>query len=199
MDWDEPGDRFSYCFVILDEGGNHFKENNSSTQENLCYGKDILAVADGVVVKICNKHSDFSDNKADEAADYTGSWDTVGNHVIIQHGTNEYSCVGNLMRDSIKVKVGDKVRQGNIIAKCGNSGYATEEPCLYFNLLSSKRFYLSTSLPIAFTNIKAEESSAYNLAHINARETCPSTKGNFEVIGNRSYIGRGLDVENLKI
>jgi len=196
IDWDEPGDRFSYYFVILDGEGNHFKSNNSVIEENLCYGKDILAVADGVVVKICNKHSDCSDSKADEIADYTGSWDMVGNHVIIQHSNNEYSCVGNLMRDSVMVKVGDRVKQGDIIAKCGNSGYATEEPCLYFNILSSKSFYISTSFPVAFTNIRAEDSTAYDLAYVNAREKRPSTQGNLEVIGNKSYIGRGLDVEN---
>jgi len=102
------------------------------------------------------------------------------------------------MRDSVKVKVGDRVKQGDIIAKCGNSGYATEEPCLYFQLLSSKNFYLSTSLPIAFIDIRAEDSTAYDSAYVNAREKRPYTQGNLEVIGNKIYIGRGLDVENVK-
>jgi hypothetical protein len=186
MDWDEPGDRFVYCFVVLDENG----------KDSLCYGKDILAVADGVVVKVSNHHSDSSDHKADESINYTGSWGLIGNDIIIRHNKNEYSCVGNLKRDSVGVKVGDKVKQGDVIAKCGNSGYTTEEPCLYFQLLSSKSFYLSTSLPVVFTNIKAEDSTAFGLAYENEREKPPSTKGNLEIIGNKTYIGRGLDVEN---
>jgi hypothetical protein len=196
VDWDEPGDRFIYCFVVLDENGKYYDSDKSTIKDNLCYGKDILAVADGVVVKVSNHHSDGSEHKADESINYTGSWDLIGNHIIIRHNKNEYSCVGNLMCGSSEVKVGDKVKQGDVIAKCGNSGYTTEEPCLYFQLLSNKRFYLSTSLPVAFTNIKAEESTAFGLAYKNERENPPSTEGNLEIVGNKTYIGRGLDVEN---
>ena len=197
VDWDEPGDRFIYYFVVLDENGKYYDSDKSMAENSLCYGKDILAVADGVVVKVSNNHSDRSDHKADESINYAGSWDVTGNHIIIRHSKNEYSCVGNLMCGSARVKVGDKVKQGDVIAKCGNSGYTTEEPCLYFQLLSNKSFYLSTSLPVAFTNIKAEDSTAFCLAYENEREKPPSTKGNLEIIGNKTYIGRGLDVENV--
>ena len=100
------------------------------------------------------------------------------------------------MHNSIAIKVGDKVKQGDIIAKCGNSGYMAGAPCLHFQLQSSKFFNLSTSLPIAFSNIKAKNSTAYNLACKIAGEKRPSTKGNLSVVGNKTFIGRGLDVEN---
>ena len=196
IDWNEPGDRFVYYFIIIDENGNHFSSNDSSVENNLCYGKDILATADGVVVKVSNIHSDCSDSKSDEITDCTGTWNMVGNHIIIQHTKNEYSCVGNLMRDSVMVKVGDIVKQGDAIARCGNSGYATEQPCLYFNVFSSKSFYMSISLPVAFTNIRAQNGAAYDLAYASTRVKRPTTQGNLEVVGNKSYIGRGLDVEN---
>ncbi|MCL2190225.1 MAG: M23 family metallopeptidase [Defluviitaleaceae bacterium] len=197
MDWDEPSDRFTYYFVMLDDNGNNYKADNPTIENNLCYGKDVLAVADGVVVKVCNKHSDFFENKEDEFINYAGTWDIVGNHIIIKHSKNEYSCVGNLMFNSITVKVGDKVKQGQSIAKCGNSGYTTALPCLYFNLLSSRSVYQSISLPITFANINATQSTAYNLAHVHEREIRPSTQGNIAVKGNKTYIGRGLDVENI--
>jgi len=194
--WSELIVRYAYFFAVLDEDGNHLKSNDSTVENNLCYGKDVLAVADGVVVKVSNKHSDFHGSKADEMADYTGTWDIAGNHIIIRHHKNEYSCVGNLMSDSIAVKLGDKVKQGGVIAKCGNSGYLADEPCLHFQLQSSKSFNLSTSLPVAFTHIKAEDSAVYDLCHIKERAKRPSTQGNLEMFGNKTYIGRGLDVEN---
>ena len=101
------------------------------------------------------------------------------------------------MPGSATVKVGDKVKQGDVIAKCGNSGY-TGEPHLHFQLQSSKSFNLSAGLPIAFTDIKAQDSIGYKLWHKKAGMECPSTKSNLEVIGNKTYIGRGLDVENGK-
>lgn len=190
--------RYAYFFVILDDDGNHLKSNNPTVENNLCFGQDILAVVDGIVVKVSNKHSDSPNNKADDMVNYTGTADIMGNHIIIRHHQDEYSCVGNLMLDSAMVKVGDSVKQGDVIAKCGNSGYLAGEPCLHFQLQSSKSFNLSTSLPIAFTNIKAEDSAAYVLCYKNEGEELPSTKGNLEVLGNKSYIGRGLDVENIE-
>ena len=194
--WNDRSERFTYFFVTIDDDGNSSKSDDSVIEDYHSFGKDILAVADGVVVKVCNKHQDNLIDKTDESINYAGTWNVVGNHIIIQHSKNEYSCVGNLMRDSIMVKVGDKVKQGDVIAKCGNSCYVTEEPCIYFHLISSKSFYLTTSLPIAFTNIIANDSVAFGLAYENERAQCPTTKGNLEVRGNKSYIGRGLDVEN---
>jgi len=194
--WGELIVRYAYFFVILDDDGNYLKSSDSTFDNNLCFGQDVLAVADGVIVKVSNKHSDCPDDKTDDTLDYTGTAEVMGNHIMIRHHKDEYSYVGNLMLDSIRVKVGDKVKQGDVIAKCGNSGHLTDEPCLHFRLQSSKRFNLSTSLPIAFTNIKAEDSIAYDLCYKNEREKRPSTQGNLEVIGNKSYIGRGLDVEN---
>ena len=182
--WSELMIRYAYFFAMLDESG----------KDNLCYGMDVLAVGDGVVVKVINRHSDSTNNKEEDMAAYIGTADIMGNHIIIQHGKNEYSCVGNLMKDSISIKVGDKVKQGAVIAKCGNSGYIADEPSLHFQLQSGKSFNSSASLPIAFANIKAEDSTAYDLAY--KLETRPSTKGNLEVVGNKTYIGRGLDVEN---
>ena len=156
----------------------------------------MLAISDGVVVNVCNKHLDSLNNKSEEMKVYIGTADIMGNHIIIRHHKNEYSCVGNLMHNSATVRVGDKVKQGDIIAKCGNSGYIANEPCLHFQLQSSKSFNLSTSLPIAFSNIKAEESTAYGLACKIEGVHAPSTKGNLRVVGNKTFIGRGLDVEN---
>jgi len=197
VDWNEVSDRFTYFFIMIDDHGKSSKSDDSIHEDYYSYGKDVLAATDGVVVKVCNKHLDkLNATSEDELTNHAGTWDIVGNHIIIKHNENEYSCVGNLMHDSIVIKVGDNVKQGEVIAKCGNSGYTTEVPCLYFHLISSKSFYLSTSLPIAFTNIKAENSTAFDLAYKNEGATRPSTQNNLEIVGDKSYVGRGLDVEN---
>jgi len=65
----------------------------------------VIAVHDGVVYK--------SGNDA-------GGW---GNHVIIKNSENELSVVGHL--SDIKASKGDKVKQGDTIGVCGQSGAAT--------------------------------------------------------------------------
>ncbi|MCL2189190.1 MAG: M23 family metallopeptidase [Defluviitaleaceae bacterium] len=194
-DWSEAGDRFNYYFILL---GDEAHEGDETAIENyLSYGKNVLAAADGTVAKVCNKHTDTLGNKEDELINHTGSWDVVGNHIILRHAKNKYSVVGNLRQNSLAVKVGDAVKRGQILAQCGNSGYITEEPCLYFHLTSSKNFYMANSLPIAFTNIQTSQSSAFHTAHKNENMPVPSTQGNVEMVGNKTYIGRGLDVENI--
>ena len=192
MAWAEMSQRYAYYFLIFDDDGNVNKEHNTSVENYYCYGKDVLATADGVVIKVSDKHPD---SKVDGKRAHCDTWDTRGNHIVIAHNDREYSTVGHLMPDSATVKVGDKVKRGDVIARCGNSGY-TGEPHLRFQLQSDKRFNLSAGLPIAFTNIKAEDSSGYELWHQKAGMEWPSTKDNLEVVGNKSYIGRGLDVEN---
>jgi len=192
MAWSEMSQRYAYFFIILDDDGSNFKSNNSRVEDYHCYGKDVLAVADGVIVKVSNKHPN---SKTDGMTGYIGTWDVRGNHIVIRHNDSEYSYAGNLMPDSATVKLGDKVKQGDIIAKCGNSGY-TSEPHLHFQLQSSKSSTMSAGLPIVFTNIKTKDSVGYKMWHKNEGVEHPTTKGNLEVIGNKSYIGRGLDVEN---
>ena len=85
--------------------------------------------------------------------------------------------------------MGDTVKQGEVIAKCGNSGN-TSMPHIHFQLQSGKNAFLSAGLPIAFSNIKAKDKVNYNL--LDTR----SCQDNLQIIGNKSYIGRGLEVEN---
>ena len=194
-DWHELILRYAYFFAVVDGNGKGYAEDDSMLENYYSYGKNVLAVSDGVVVKVHNKYTDALFDKADEASNHTGTAALLGNHIVIRH-QNEYTCVGNLMLNSATVKVGDRVKQGEVIAKCGNSGYMAESPCLYFLLQSNKRFNLSTSLPIAFSNITAEDSPAYAMAYKNEGVQRPSTKGNKRVTGKKTFIGRGLDVEN---
>ena len=48
-----------------------------------------------------------------------------GNYVIIQHSDGNYTLYGHLAANSITVKSGDYVEQGQVIAKMGSSGYST--------------------------------------------------------------------------
>lgn len=47
---------------------------------------------------------------------------SYGNHIIIQHSDGTYALYAHLQQNSIKVKVGDVVQQGQVIGGMGNSG-----------------------------------------------------------------------------
>ena len=57
----------------------------------------------------------------------------AGNHIVIMHSPGSYSLYAHLQTDSIKVKPGQIVRQGEVIAKMGNTGNSSG-PHLHFQM-----------------------------------------------------------------
>ncbi len=54
-------------------------------------------------------------------------YNTYGNMVVIKNNNGTYAYYGHLQKDSISVKVGDRVYAGQQIARVGSSGYSTGE------------------------------------------------------------------------
>ena len=184
--WFLPSQRYAYDFIIADEEGKSSSGSKRSLDSYYCYNKNIVAPADGKVVSLCNRYKDsFVDGKNA----YCDSSHIAGNYIVIKHNDSEYSAIAHLMLGSITVKKGDIVKQGQIIAKCGNSGNSSE-PHIHFQLQSGKSFFLSAGLPISFSNIKAQEKGNYSIIDKRPHED------NLQVEGNKSYIARGLEVEN---
>jgi hypothetical protein len=186
--WGIVAQRYAYDFIIMDDNGKSFAGDNKSLQSYFCYGKNILAPADGTVVKVSSKHVD---SRVTGEKVYCDTWDMRGNFVVIKHADREYSASAHPIPDSITVRKGDKVTQGQVIGKCGNSGN-TSEPHLHFQLQTGKSFFRSVGLPISFVNIKAQEKTNYGMADPRGAQ-----KEVLEARGEaRVYIGRGLEVEN---
>jgi murein DD-endopeptidase MepM/ murein hydrolase activator NlpD len=172
----------------MDDNGKSFDGDNKSLHSYFCYGKNILAPADGTVVSVSNRHVD---SRVSGEKVYCDTWDIRGNFVVIKHAEKEYSASAHLVPGSITVRKGDKVSQGQVIGKCGNSGN-TSEPHLHFQLQTGKSFFLSAGLPISFVNINAQEKTNYGMA-----DSRGAQKEVLEASGiGRVYIGRGLEVEN---
>ena len=187
--WGIPTQRYAYDFVILDDAGKSLDGDNKLVSSYYCYEKEIVAPADGVVVKICNKHKD---SRVDGKKAYCDALDIRGNHIIVRHNEHEYGVIAHILQNSFLVNAGDKVSQGEIIAKCGNSGN-TSEPHIHFQLQKGKSFFFSAGLPIAFGNINVRTKSNYELA-----DPRPCSN-NLQTMENKCYIGRGLEVENTNV
>ena len=177
---------YAYDFIIMDDEGKSFHGKPTNLHSYYCYAKDIVAPADGTVVTVRKKSRD---TYVDGVNAYCDSVDIRGNYITIKHHDGEYSVSAHLLSNSITVKVGDKVKQGDVIAKCGNSGNSSE-PHLHFQFQSGKSFFFSVGLPIAFSGISTQDKINYKLADTR------TTDNNVQVIGDKSYIGRGLEVEN---
>jgi murein DD-endopeptidase MepM/ murein hydrolase activator NlpD len=88
-------------------------------------GTDVLAAGNGKVVELRS-----SSREKGMTVDF---WDR-GNFVEIYHAEfDEYTWYEHLMADKVFVKVGDTVKEGQVIALSGNTGF-TEVPHLHFQV-----------------------------------------------------------------
>ena len=116
----------AWDFVIVDENQQQFRHAGDFREDYYCYDKPVLAPADGTVEEVLRG---VEDNTIGDA-NLHQNW---GNTIVIKHGYQLYSQLSHLKDDSIKVKKGDTVKKGDIIAHCGNSG-RSPYPHLHFQI-----------------------------------------------------------------
>jgi hypothetical protein len=132
-----------------------FKENMDE-EDYIIYGKDILAIADGEVVDCYSSFTVTTSWNWEERKPYIDKYGLAaqcGNYIVLKHANGEYSFYGHLITDSLNVKKGDRVDQGQVIAKVGHTGMSNC-PHLHFQLMDGPDFLSDRGLPCYFSNIK---------------------------------------------
>ncbi len=124
--------RFAIDYVRVGEDNKTFTGEQLKNESYHAQGADALAVANGTVVAVKDSIPENVPGITSRAVPIT--LETVGgNHVIIDIGGGKYAFYAHLQPGSIKVKVGDRVRRGQVIGLVGNSGNSTE-PHLHFHI-----------------------------------------------------------------
>lgn len=167
---------FAVDYFRVDGNGHTFRENSHKAENWYAWGEPVMAAADGVVVgTITDQVQDraFLDPLPGESeqqrqarvgrtmeervfgtnARFPGS--DTGNVVTIRHQsgvTVEYSSYDHLKAGSIRVKPGDHVRQGDIIAAVGDTG-DTPVVHLHFQINAGPHDFNDKSLPFSFTDM----------------------------------------------
>jgi len=89
-------------------------------------GTPIEAALEGIIIHI---KDDSNISGSDE------SFDKYGNYVEIKHANEEYSIYEHIKKGSARVKVGDKVEAGQVIALSGSTGWVAHlGPHLHFDV-----------------------------------------------------------------
>jgi len=109
-----------------------------------CYGRDILAAAPGLVVwaedgaedgPVAEPEPAPPSGEAPALARMPARHD-AGNFVIVAHVADELTEYRHLQRGSVRVAVGARVRRGQVLGRCGNSGNSGT-PHLHLGFLGS--------------------------------------------------------------
>ena len=120
------------------------------------WGRDIIAPAAGVVVRLRNDRpdqpvADVSDPKF-YAPEYKDGGDP-GNYLVIDHGNSEYSMIAHFQAGSMVVKVGDHVQPGQTLGKLGHTGDSNGPHC-HYQLQSGPDWENADALPFKFSNVQ---------------------------------------------
>jgi murein DD-endopeptidase MepM/ murein hydrolase activator NlpD len=118
---------YALDFVPAQPIGTRAPRHGAPLSRFVCYGRPVLAPADGTVVVA---HGGARDWPA-----YVKGHDE-GNYVILEHAAGEYTEFRHLQAHSITVHAGDHLHRGDVVGRCGNSGNATT-PHLHMGFLSS--------------------------------------------------------------
>jgi murein DD-endopeptidase MepM/ murein hydrolase activator NlpD len=114
-----------YC----EKDGKAWKGDGKKLEDHYAWDQPVYAVADGIVNGVWNDYPDNEINKLPP-----GDLQMKNNNVCIQHTPTELSWYIHMKKGSAKVKVGDRVKKGDVIATVGNSG-ASAQPHLHYTLV----------------------------------------------------------------
>lgn len=127
--------RFATDWTRIGADGLAFRGDPSKNANWSAYGAEVLAVANATVVDVKDgipENDPTSDKKAVPI-----TLETVGgNYIILDLGNGYFAFYAHLQPKSIRVKVGNKVKRGQVLALLGNSGQA-DAPHLHFHIIDS--------------------------------------------------------------
>jgi murein DD-endopeptidase MepM/ murein hydrolase activator NlpD len=135
----------AFDIVITDTGGKSYKTDGIKNEDYYAFGKELFAPCDGEIVLAVDG---VKDNKP-------GEFNPVyipGNTVIIKTGNNEYLFFAHFKQCSIKVTEGQKVKKGQLLGLCGNSGNSSE-PHLHFHLQNTENMNVATGVKCYFDKL----------------------------------------------
>jgi murein DD-endopeptidase len=146
--------RFAIDWVRLFTDGKTYEGDPADNKNYRDYGAEIHSVADGIVTEVKDGIPQNVPGVNSRAVPIT--LETIGgNHVIVKIGEGLYAFYAHAQPGSIRVKVGDTVTVGQVLALVGNSGNSTE-PHLHFDICNGSSMLACEGLPYAFASFEVQ-------------------------------------------
>jgi hypothetical protein len=113
--------RFATDFIRIDEQGRGGAGDLSRNESFFTFGQPVYAVADARVVSTRNDLPENVPLNEPPGSSFTPAT-TLGNHVVLALGGGRYALYAHLQRGSVRVRPGQRVRTGHVLARVGNTG-----------------------------------------------------------------------------
>jgi len=135
---------------------NRIYSGEKKVENYTIFGQEAIAAADATVVKVVDglpeqKPGVFPEGISAEEAD--------GNSVILDIGGGNYALYAHFQPGSIRVKEGDRVERGDVLALVGNTGNSLA-PHLHFHVMDGPQSLASNGLPYVIDSFLVTGQSA---------------------------------------
>lgn len=140
-------ERFAIDWVKVGPNGDSRHDGTTKNEDWWGWGEPVLAVADGEITEVVDK---FPDNTPRVLPPVTLD-NIAGNHVILQIAANRFVTYAHLQKGSIKVRTGEHVHRGDMLALLGNSGNTTGAH-LHLQVTDRNSVLQSQGVPFVFAD-----------------------------------------------
>lgn len=117
----------------------HFGQSQYAIDFDMPEGTPVCAARDGVVAEI--KQDSYMNGEKPE----------YNNYLLVYHSDGTIGDYGHLKQSSVKVRVGDNVKAGDVLALSGNTGFSSG-PHLHFDVRIPLKNGARQTIPIKFLN-----------------------------------------------
>jgi len=135
----------AFDFVITNNGKS-YKSDGKTNDDYYAFGKELIAPCDGEIVLVV-------DGVKDNVPGVLNPVYIPGNTIIIKTENDEYLFFAHFKQHTIKVEQGQKIKQGQLLGLCGNSGNSSE-PHLHFHIQNVEDLNIATGIKCFFDKIQ---------------------------------------------
>jgi hypothetical protein len=146
--------RLAIDWIRLNADNKTFSGDERDNKSYRAYGAEAFAVADGVIASVKDGIPENIPGATSRAVPIT--LDTVcGNYVVLDLGDDRFAFYAHLQPGSLRVKVGDRVRRGQVLGLVGNSGNSTQ-PHLHFHVTNGNSPLGAEGIPYAIESFEVQ-------------------------------------------
>lgn len=146
-----PNQKFAFDLLGVGPDQKTHRGEGKKNDDYYAFGREVLAPADGTVTDVIGG---VRDNVPGSMNPYSG----VGNCVVIQHREDEVSVLAHFKQGTINVKAGDRVKRGQVLGQCGNSGNSSE-PHIHYHLQHSPVLQDGLGIKCVFSRVVLSKDS----------------------------------------
>jgi len=135
--------RFAIDWIQFGKNGELGLGKGAENRDYFAYGAEVLAVAAG---RVCGIKDGIPENKPESLAVPITLETIAGNNLCLELGGGRYAHYAHLQPGSFRVKIGDRVKPGQVLALLGNSGNS-DAPHLHFQITDGPNTMASEGIP----------------------------------------------------